>query len=156
MTIHRDLWQNGSFIDRDTPPWPCPWCKQGKLKLQTRGGLTRRELRARRRRTKRRRFFRRIFWRVFPQLKRPFPVSRPIYLFLESIRFQTASVVPGLERGVFTALFECDNPKCWEVVAAAGETWQNMEWIQGEDIYFPRYSPRIFHPPLMIFYFTRR
>ena len=63
MTIDRELWLTTWFVDRDTPPWPCPLCKHGTLLIERRRGgrIRRRELRARRRKAKRRRMFRRIF-----------------------------------------------------------------------------------------------
>ena len=36
MTIDRDLWLKSDwFVDRKTPPWPCPWCKHGTLQIKT-------------------------------------------------------------------------------------------------------------------------
>jgi Domain of unknown function (DUF4145) len=78
-------------------------------------------------------------------------MREPDLMFLESLRLQTALIMPGFEKGVFTAILSCNNPKCWEVVAVAGVTDQDMEWIQGEDVYFPRYFPQVFYPPLVIF-----
>jgi hypothetical protein len=145
MIIDRDLWLTYSFTDRKTPPWPCPWCKHGTLLIKTRGGpaMTKRALRARQRQAK---------WRtIFRRTNKPDATQRPDLMFLESLRLQTAKVAPGFEKGVFTAILDCNNPECWEVVAVAGDTSQDLEWIQGDDVYFPRYFPRVFHPPLVIF-----
>jgi hypothetical protein len=152
MTIDRELWLTTWFINRDTPPWPCPLCKHGTLRIETRRGgrIRRRELRARRRRAKRRRMFRRIFG-LRPKKYR---VPTPDLMFLESSRFHTASWIEPAS-SVFCATLCCDNPKCSEAVTVAGVTYNVIDEVitrhEGDDYFYPRYVPRVFYPPLVIF-----